>query len=120
GQLAMRIGADEEVDVRRTLAVATEREQQLLGGAARRHAVAIGHDAAEAVATQLVGDDGAAHVERRLRAGRVEVRVEAAGIAMPDFDAGAWHRLAIGAIYRAMHDQQLAIGVATVIEARRT
>src|SRR3546814_11545161 len=74
GQLAVAVGADEEVDVRRALAVAAERGEQLLGRAAGRHAVAAGHDAAKAVAALFVGDDSAAHVERRLLAGRVEVR----------------------------------------------
>src|SRR3546814_6021422 len=77
GQLAVAVGADEEVDVRRALAVAAERGEQLLGRAAGRHAVAAGHDAAKAVAALFVGDDRAAHVERRLLAGRVEVRIEA-------------------------------------------
>src|SRR3546814_4853480 len=81
GQLAVVVGADEEVDVRRTLAVAAKRGQQLLGRAARGHAVAAGQDAAEAVPALFVGDDRAAHVERRLHASRVEVRIEAARVA---------------------------------------
>src|SRR3546814_14347880 len=75
--LAVVVGADEEVDVRRTLAVAAKRGQQLLGRAARGHAVAAGQDAAEAVPALFVGDDRSAHVERRLHASRVEVRLEA-------------------------------------------
>ena len=86
GQLAVTVGADEEVDMRRALAVAAEGRQQPFGRASGRDAIARGQDALEPVAAVLVGDDRAAHVEVGLQAGRVEVRIEAARVAVPAED----------------------------------
>src|SRR3546814_9192852 len=72
--------------------------------------------AAEAVAALFVGDDRAAHVERRLLAGRVEVRIEAAGVAVPHLDLRARRRLAVGVVHGAVHDQRMAVRVAAVVE----
>src|SRR3546814_13847809 len=80
--LAVVVGADEEVDVRRTLAVAAKRGQQLLGRAARGHAVAVGQDAAEAVPALFVGDDRAAQVERRLHARDLKSVVEGKSVSV--------------------------------------
>ncbi|MCY1235250.1 hypothetical protein D9M72_478580 [compost metagenome] len=115
-QLAMTVGADEEVNMRRALAVATERRKQLLRRAARRHAVAVRHNALKLVTALGVGHDRATHIERCLHPGRVEVRIEAAGITVPDFDRRTFQRLAGGIIDGAVHDQRVTVGVAAVIE----
>src|SRR3546814_12732692 len=52
GQLAVVVGADEEVDVLRTLAVAAKRGHQLLARAARGLALSSGQAAAEAVRSE--------------------------------------------------------------------
>src|SRR3546814_9223335 len=74
--------------------------------------------AAEAVPSLFVMDDRAAHVERLLHASRVEVRIEAARVAVPDLDLRARRLLAVGAVHGAVHDQQLAVGVAAVVKPR--
>src|SRR5690606_27111435 len=60
GQVAMARRRNEEVDVRRALAVAAEQVQAFLGRALRVAAVARRHDAACAVAALGVGDDAPA------------------------------------------------------------
>ena len=118
-QLAMIRGADEEMDVRRPLAMPTKRRQQPFRRTAGRHPITAGKNALKLVAAIVVGDDGAAHVERRLFASRIEMRVEAAGVAVPHFDFGARLRLLVRIVYHAMHDQRLAVGVAAIIKPRK-
>src|SRR5690606_3371969 len=56
GQVTMTRRGDEEVDMRRTLAMATEQVQTLLGRALWRAAIATWHDAARTIATFGIGD----------------------------------------------------------------
>src|SRR5690606_19504352 len=88
-----------------------------LRGAVRRAAVAMGHDALETILALLIGNNRAAHIERLLLARRVEMRVKALGVAMPDFNFRAGYRLAICSAHGAVHDQGLAVGVAAIVQA---
>src|SRR5690606_20469245 len=94
-QLAMTVGADKEMDMRGAIAMATQLVEQTLRGTVGRTAVAAGHDALELIAALVIGDDRAAHIERRLFARGVEVRVKAFGVGMPHLDLSAGQRLAI-------------------------
>src|SRR5690606_12725433 len=84
GQVTMAGRRDEEVDVRRTLAVAAEQVQAFLGRTLRVAAVTAGHDAAGAVAAFGIGDDAAAQVVVALAL--VEVGVVALGVGVPQID----------------------------------
>ena len=86
-ELAIARCRDEEVDVRRPVAVPAEPVEQLLGLALRRAAIARGQDRAEAVAALGVGLDAAAQVVLGLR--RIEEGIAALGVGMPDVDDGA-------------------------------
>ncbi len=93
------------MDMGRTISVAPEQVEQLLGLAFRRHAVADGNHALEAVLAFGIGDDGAAQVERSLRL--VEVGVVAEMVGVPDLDNGADDRLAAFIVHAPAHDQRL-------------
>src|SRR5690606_31921785 len=84
GELAMAVGGHEEVNMRGTVAMTAELIKQFLRRAIRRAAVAVRHDALEAVATLLVGNDGATHVERLLLTGGIEMGIKPLGIGVPD------------------------------------
>ncbi|MNT18139.1 hypothetical protein D3C72_1533210 [compost metagenome] len=86
-------GGNEEVDMRRTIAMATQLVEQLLGRSVRRAAITRRHDAARTVAAFGIGDDTSAQVVVRL--GAVEVRIGALGVGMPQVHHGASHRLAL-------------------------
>ena len=104
GQVTMIRRRDEEMHVRRTLAVTTQLIEQLLGRTVRRAAVTRRHDAAEAVATFGVGDDAATQVEFGLRG--IEVRISAAGIGVPDIHNRTGQRFAGGVEHTALHEQR--------------
>jgi len=68
---------DDEMHMRRTLAMAAERLHQDVGRAARRHAVAARHDRAERVAAIGAELEAAAIIESGLLARRIKMRVKA-------------------------------------------
>ncbi|MNI11131.1 hypothetical protein D3C73_642640 [compost metagenome] len=103
GQVAMIRRGNEEVHVRRTLAMTTQLIEQLLGRTVRWAAIARRHDAAETIAAFGVGHDTATQVEFRLRG--VEVRVGATGIGVPDVYHGAGQGFASGVEHAALHEQ---------------
>src|SRR5437762_1487473 len=76
-QRAIAWRLDEEMHVRRTVAMATERLHQDVGRAARRHAVAARHDRTERVAAIGAELEAAAVVECGLLARRIKMRVKA-------------------------------------------
>nr|GEU28163.1 hypothetical protein [Tanacetum cinerariifolium] len=116
GQLAAAGGADEEMNVGRTVAVAAQLVEQALGAAVGRAAVAHRQDAAEPVAPFVVGNDGAAQIEIALAV--VEERVAAHQVAMPHLDPGAGQRLAVLVAHRALHEQHFgAVALGAVVEA---
>ena len=45
------------------------------------------------------------------------MRVEAAGVTVPDLDGGARQRLAVGVVDGAVHDQRMAVRIRAVVEA---
>ncbi|MCY1486141.1 hypothetical protein D9M68_197800 [compost metagenome] len=103
------------MDVRRTVAVATEQVQHFLGGAIRRAAVAGRHDAAGAVAAVGVGEDAAAQVVFGLAL--VEVGVQAPGVGVPEIDGGAGDRVAVQ-VEDAAFEEHHGARVAAVVHPR--
>src|SRR5216684_1031411 len=112
-ELAVAGGRDEEVHVRRPVAMAVQRLQQLLGLAAGRTGVAARHDRTESGAAILVRLDSATEVIGRLR--RVEMRVVAHRVGMPDVNHGAGDRLPQNVADLAFHEHHLTV-VGTVVE----
>ena len=76
-QRAIAWRLDEEMHVRRAVAMAAERLHQDVGRAARRHAVAARHDRTERVAAIGAELEAAAVVECGLLARRIKMRVKA-------------------------------------------
>src|SRR5207249_6155625 len=76
-QRAIAWRLDEEMHVRRTVAMAAERLHQDVGRAARRHAVAARQDRTERVAAIGAELEAAAVVECGLPARRIKMRVKA-------------------------------------------
>src|SRR3546814_2161863 len=99
-QLTVFIRRHEEMYVRGAVAVATEFIQQRLGRAVGRATVTFGKGALELITALIIGNYGAAHIERLLLAGGVEVRVKAFGVALPTLDLGPRNRLAISSKHR--------------------
>src|ERR1043166_5736367 len=85
-QRAIAWRLDEEMHVRRTVAMAAERLHQDVGRAPRRHAVAVRHDRSERVAAISAELEAAAVVECGLLARRIKMRVKALWIGMPDME----------------------------------
>src|SRR5262245_4618298 len=95
--------------------MATHRLQQFFRLASGRTGVAARHDGSELVPTLLVSLDAAAEIESGLR--RIEMRVIAHCVRMPDVDHGVRNRFARDGAYLPFHEQHLAI-VGTIIESR--
>src|SRR5271166_6213060 len=72
-----------------------------------------GQDGAETVAALGIGLDAAAQIVFRLR--RVEERIAAERVGVPDVDDGASYRLAVCVAHLAVHEQHLA-RLAAVVE----
>ncbi|MNF84434.1 hypothetical protein D3C84_667950 [compost metagenome] len=117
GQVAMIRRGNEEVHVRRALAMTAQLIEQLLGRTVRRAAITRRHDALEAIAAFGIGHDTATQVELRLAA--IEVRIGAAGVGVPDIHHGAGQRRAIGVLDLALHEQHHT-RIDSVVQARKT
>ena len=119
GQLAVAVRCHKEVNVGWAVTVATQFIEQTLCRSSRWATVPLRNDALALVATLVIGNDGAAHVESFLLTCGVEVRVKPLGVGMPDLHLGTRQRLAVSAANRAMHDQRLACLVAAIVQARK-
>src|SRR5271163_3977851 len=100
------------MDMRRAPAVPAKLVQELLCRSFGRAGVARRQDRAEAIPTLGIGLDAAAQIVLRL--GRVEERVAAERVGVPDVDNGAGHRLAVYVAHLALHEQHLALFAAVV------
>src|SRR5471030_2191377 len=115
GQVAMVRRRNEEVNMRRTLAMTPQLIEQLLGRTVWRATVARRYDAAKAITALSISDDPAPQVELRLAA--IEVRISAPRIGLPDVNDSARQRNAVGVGDLALHEQRHA-GVGAVIQPR--
>src|SRR4029077_3391242 len=100
---------DEEMHVRRTVAMAAERLHQDVGRAPRRHAVAARHDRSERVAAIGAELEAAAVVECALLARRIKMRVKALRIGMPDMEDRVRNGLTVSAAHRSRHGQNFTL-----------
>ena len=113
----MAVRGDEEMNVRRPLAVTTEHVEHLLGRPVGRAAIAGRHDAARPVIAVLVGDDPPAQVVFGLAL--VEVGIVALGVGVPEIDHRTGQRLAGRIENTALQEHHSGdIVFATVIHAR--
>ena len=96
----------EKVNVSRTLAVTPQRAHQLVGSAAGGHCITARHLGAEGIAAIIAELYATAVVERALHSGRIEMRIEARGICMPNVEYGSLHGFAIWPNHLPAHVQR--------------
>src|SRR5665213_360893 len=113
-EVAVAWRLDEEMNVRRALAMTPNPVDQGLRRSVGGTAVAARHDRTETVPAVPVGLNAAAEVVSRLR--RAEERVEAHRVGVPDIDDGARHGVAAGVLDLSFDENHLAV-VGAVVKA---
>src|SRR5262245_17719227 len=108
---------NEEVHVRGSVSLAPERLHERFTGAARRAAVAARRFRVEGIAPVVAKLYAATIVERRLFSSRVEVRVEALGVGVPDVQDSVFDGLPLEPTNESGHAQSFGlVGVVRQID----
>src|SRR6266404_4402221 len=115
GQSLGARGGDQEMNVRRPISMTPQRRKEFGGRAVGRYRVTRRQKTAKPIRTVAVHSDPSSQFELLLR--RIEMRVAAVLVAMPDIDDGSLQGGALGVENPALHDQHGSPRRRAVIQA---